>query len=153
MNHIRRHFRPQLQCPEPNCQFRGVDEEEMVRHGHIHKGTYVCESCSSAFDRLVYLIEHERTHCEDRDLTECPNKCGQWLKGTWTVAHELWHCPNRLGENRNIVHQCPICFRNYNSPGSLRSHCQTAHERRGQVVGFAASMGFGDLIWSAPQED
>ena len=108
------------------CNKRFSRSHDMIKHSIVHSSSKpeVCELCGNTFAKKSDLKRHiNNIHVEKTNIIKC-------LQCNFEVSKRCemnWHVA-RVHEKQQTVN-CPICEKEFNCLGSLKTHTQTSHDK------------------------
>ncbi|XP_067144720.1 zinc finger protein 85-like isoform X1 [Centruroides vittatus] len=110
-------------CVNRGKHFR-YGKGSLERHKRMHK-VHVCKICGKEFKWNYTLLQHERTHSEDR-----PFKCDICNKGFKWMSRLKIH---KITHSKERPFRCDICNKSFKLKGTLKSHHECHTDERNYV--------------------
>lgn len=140
LDHVLRHFPPQLRCGQKGCTFATHDTwylqiHQSSRH-QIHnfpsgKKFYPCGMCDKKIPTPKELERHVNEH--ENETAKC-SKCGKWYAAYYIKCHETAFCQFR--DEGYFNHQCLKCTRKLETYDGLKSHLRSVRDQREVIVSY-----------------
>jgi len=118
--HMRLHQCRSFECTECGRQFSRKDYLVEHRRSHSEERPFLCGKCGRSFQRSNNLRAHLQTHLDERPF-QC-KQCGKCFRRSSGRAEHIRHVHERVKS-----HRCQNCPRTFSTAKGLRVHVMAGH--------------------------